>query len=74
MTNKKNQKLGSKANETTNFASKCTQLDSKSPLKPLPKPLHLIDFDAWLDAELEKLEIRFADWTTANSRKHHLGR
>lgn len=73
--NKKNdKKLGSEANETTNFASKCTQLDSNSPLKALPKPLYLIDFDAWLDSELEKLEIRFADWTTANSRKHHLGR
>ena len=68
MENKKHQKLGSDANEISNFESKC-KLDPK-----LVKPLHLVDFEAWLDGELEKLEIRFADWTTANSRKQNLGR
>lgn len=68
MNKKKHQKVGSDANGIANFESKC-QPDPES-----VKPLYLVDFEAWLDAELERLEVRFADWTTANSRKHNLGR
>ena len=68
MNKKKHHKLGSDANGIANLESKC-QPDLES-----VKQLYLVDFEAWLDAELEKLEVRFADWTTANSRKHNLGR
>lgn len=68
MNNKKHRKLGSDANGISNVESKC------QPEPDSVAPLHLVDFEAWLDAELEKLEVRFADWTTTNSRKHSLGR
>jgi hypothetical protein len=40
----------------------------------VPKPRTIEEFDAWFDAELEKLEARWIDLASPNARRMKFGR